>query len=155
MSKLEKRVTQNWNRLVSLFWTDGPAGMMIVFVSMFCGYKIFSSIVKGFVRRANDNERAKWQKHHDHYEQELQLIIDKYGDWITKILPTEYAYASCANKLLAYTLNSDHDIIGVEDKLVKRICGCNTRCGYICRQKNRGYKTGGYWWKEKRKGYRN
>ena len=89
--------------------SKGPAGMMIVFISMFCGYKIFSSIVKGFVRRANDKESAKWQKHHDHYEQELQLIIDKYGDWITKILPAEYAYASCANKLLAYLKNGRAD----------------------------------------------
>ena len=87
----------------------GLFGLVLACVPAIYGYVKVHKKVGEFFNKADDEKREKLQKHLEHYEQELQQLIEQHGEWILEVLPEKYAYFYCAEKLYSYLKNGRAD----------------------------------------------
>lgn len=98
-------ITAIIGKILPLGWLQ----WILVCIPVVYGYKKVHSKICGFFDKADDEKREKLQKHLEHYEQELQQLIEQHGEWILEVLPENYAYYYCAEKLYSYLKNGRAD----------------------------------------------
>lgn len=97
------------NVIELIFPIGGWFGWILALIPIIYGYiKVYSKAGE-FFNKADNEKREKLQKHIANYEQELQKLIEQHGDWITEVLPANYAYFYCAEKIYGYLKNGRAD----------------------------------------------
>ena len=87
----------------------GLFGLVLACVPAIYGYVKVHKKVGEFFNKADNEKREKLQKHIENYEQELQRLIEQHGEWILEVLPENYAYFNCAEKIYGYLKNGRAD----------------------------------------------
>ena len=95
--------------VIELLFPTGWFGLILTFILIIYGYKKVHSKVGEFFNKADNEKREKLQKHIENYEQELQRLIEQHGEWILEVLPENYAYFYCAEKIYGYLKNGRAD----------------------------------------------